>query len=53
MERGMEKANSRKEIKIVKDIIHLQFLMDKPSLFVPFVEILDMLKTPAEPKKGQ
>jgi hypothetical protein len=53
MERGMEKANSRKEIKMVKDIIHLQFLMSKPSLFVPFVEILDTLKTPAEPKKGQ
>jgi hypothetical protein len=53
MERGMEKANSRKEGRMVKEIIHLQFLMDKPSLFVPFVEILDTLKTHAEPKKGQ
>jgi hypothetical protein len=49
----MVKENSREERKMVMDIIHLQFLMDKQSLFVPFVEILDMLKTPAEPKKGQ
>jgi hypothetical protein len=47
------KENSRKERKMVKDIIHLQLLMDKKILFVPFVEILDMLKTPAEPKKGK
>jgi hypothetical protein len=47
MERGMEKENSRKKRKMVKEIIHLQFLMDKPSLFVPFVEILDTFKTPA------
>jgi hypothetical protein len=53
MERGMVRENSRKERKMVKDIIHLQYLMDKPSLFVPFVEILDTLKTPAEQKKGQ
>jgi hypothetical protein len=37
----MEKESSRKERKMVKDIINLQLLMDKPSLFVPFVEILD------------
>jgi hypothetical protein len=35
-----------------KDIIDLQLLMDKSSMFVPFVEILDTLKTPAEPSKG-
>jgi hypothetical protein len=53
MEREMVKENSKKERKMVKDIIHLQFLMDKKNLCVPFVEILDTLKTPAEPKKGQ
>jgi hypothetical protein len=53
IERGMVKENSRKERKMVKDIMHIQFLMDKQSLFVPFVEILDTLKTPAEPRKGQ
>jgi hypothetical protein len=53
MERGMVRENSRKERKMVKDIIHLQFLMDKQSMFVTFVEILDTLKKPAEPKKGQ
>jgi hypothetical protein len=53
MEKGMVKTNSRKERKIVKDVIHIHFLMDKQSLFVPFVEILGMLKTPVEPKKGQ
>jgi hypothetical protein len=53
MEKGMVKENSRKERKTVKEIIHLQLLMDKQSLFVPFVKILDMLKTPAEPKKGK
>jgi hypothetical protein len=37
MEKGMVRENSRKERKMVKDIIHLQFLMDKPSLFVHFV----------------
>jgi hypothetical protein len=47
MKRGMAKENSRKERRI------LQFLMGKQSLFVPFVEILDMLKTPAELKKEQ
>jgi hypothetical protein len=52
-ERALVKENSRKERKIAKDIIHLQLLMDKQNLFVPFVEILDTLKTPAEPKKGQ
>jgi hypothetical protein len=49
----MVRENSRKERGMVKDIIHLQFLMDKQLLFVPFVDILNMLKTPAEPKKGQ
>jgi hypothetical protein len=49
----MVKENPRKERKMVKDIIHLQFFMDKQSLFVPFVEILDMFKTPADPKKWQ
>jgi hypothetical protein len=53
VEKGMVKKNSRKERKMSKDIIHLQFLMANQSLFVPFVELLDMLKTPAEPKKGQ
>jgi hypothetical protein len=51
VEKGMVKGNSRKGRKMVKDIIHLQLLMDKTSLFVPFVETLAMLKTPAEPKK--
>jgi hypothetical protein len=53
VEKGMVKVNSRKERNMVKDIIHLQFLMDKQSLFVPFVETLTTLKTPAEPKKEQ
>jgi hypothetical protein len=53
MEKGMVRENSRKERKMVKDIIHLQLLMDKQSLFVSFVEILYTLKTPADPKKGQ
>jgi hypothetical protein len=53
MERGMAKENSRKEIRMVKEIMHLRFLMGKQSLFVPFVEILVMLKTPAELKKEQ
>jgi hypothetical protein len=48
MVRGMAKENSRKEIRMVKGIIHLQFLMGKHSLFVPVVEILAMLKTPVE-----
>jgi hypothetical protein len=53
VERGMAKENSRKERRMVKDIMHLKLLMDKQSLFVPFVEILDMLKTPTEPRKEQ
>jgi hypothetical protein len=53
VEQGMVKENSRKERIFFKDIIHLQFLMDKQSMFVPFVEILDMMKTPAEPRKEQ
>jgi hypothetical protein len=53
MERGMARENSRKERRMVKEIIHLQFLMGKQSLFVPFVEILDTLKTPEELKKEQ
>jgi hypothetical protein len=53
MEIVMVRENSRKERKMVKDIIHLQLLMDKESLFVPFEEILDTFKTPAESKKGQ
>jgi hypothetical protein len=53
MERGMVREKSRKERRMVKDIIHLHFFMDKQSLFVTFVEILDMLRTPAEPKKGK
>jgi hypothetical protein len=53
MESGMENSNSRKQRKMVNDIKHIQLLMDKPSLFVPFVEILETLKTPADPKKGQ
>jgi hypothetical protein len=51
VEKGMAKENSRKERRTVKEITHLRFLMGKQSLFVPFVEILDMLKTPAELKK--
>jgi hypothetical protein len=47
------RENSRKERKMVKDIIHHQFLIDKQSLFVHFVEILDTLKKPVEPKKYQ
>jgi hypothetical protein len=47
------KGKFKKGKKMVKDIIHLQFLMDKQSLFITFVEILDMLKTPAEPRKEQ
>jgi hypothetical protein len=38
---------------MVKENIHLQFLMGKQSLFDPSVEILVMLKTPAELKKEQ
>jgi hypothetical protein len=53
VERGMAKENSRKERRMVKKIMHLQLLMDKQSLFVTFVEILDILKTPADPKKEQ
>jgi hypothetical protein len=53
MERGMAKENSRKEKRMVQEIMHLWFLMGNESLFVPFVEILDMLKTPAEPEKEQ
>jgi hypothetical protein len=53
MVRGMAKENSTKERRMVKEIIHLQFLMGKQSLFVPFVEILAMLKTPTELKKEQ
>jgi hypothetical protein len=53
MERGIAKENSRMERIMVKDIMHLLFLMGKQSLFVPFVEILVMLKTPAELKKEQ
>jgi hypothetical protein len=53
MARGMAKENSRKERRMVKEIIHLQFLMGKQILFVPFVEILVMLKTPAELEKWQ
>jgi hypothetical protein len=49
----MVKENSRKERRMVKEILHLQLLMGKQSPFVHFVEILDMLKTPAEPKKEQ
>jgi hypothetical protein len=30
--RGMEKENSRKERKMVKDIIHIQFLIDTQSI---------------------
>jgi hypothetical protein len=51
MERGMAKENLRKETRMVKEIMHLRFLMGKQSLFVPFVEILVMLKKPAELKK--
>jgi hypothetical protein len=53
MERGMAKENSRKERRMVKEIMHLRFLMGKQSLFVSFVEILGMLKKPAELKKKQ
>jgi hypothetical protein len=53
MARGMARENSRKERRMVREIMHLQFLMGKQSLFVPFVEILAMLKTPAELKKEQ
>jgi hypothetical protein len=53
VEKGMVKENSRKEKKMVKDIIHLQLLMDNQSLFVPFVEILEILKTPVDPRKEQ
>jgi hypothetical protein len=53
MERGMARENSRKERKMVKEIMHIRFLMGKQSLFVPFVELLDTLKIPAEPKKEQ
>jgi hypothetical protein len=45
--RGMAKENSGKEI------IHLRILMGKQSLFVPFMEILDILKAPADLKKEQ
>jgi hypothetical protein len=49
----LSKKNSRKERRMVKEIIHLQFSMGKQSLFVLFVEILAMLKSPAELKKEQ
>jgi hypothetical protein len=48
MDRGMAKENSRKERRMVKEIMHLRLLMGKQSLFVIFLEILVMLKTPAE-----
>jgi hypothetical protein len=47
------KENSIKERSMIKEIMHVRFLMGKQSLFVPFVEILDMLKTPAELNKEQ
>jgi hypothetical protein len=53
MERGMVRENLIKERRMVQEITHLRFLMGKQSLIVPFVEILDMLKTPAELKKEQ
>jgi hypothetical protein len=34
IEGGTVRENSKKERKMVKDIIHLQFLMDRQSLFV-------------------
>jgi hypothetical protein len=51
--KGNGNENSRKERRMVKEIIHLQLLMGKQSLFVPFVEILAMLKTPAELENEQ
>jgi hypothetical protein len=36
VEKGMVKENSRKERKMFKEIIHLQFFMDKQSLFFSF-----------------
>jgi hypothetical protein len=47
----MAKENSRKKRRMVKEIMHLRFLMGKQSPFIPSVVILDMLKTPAELKK--
>jgi hypothetical protein len=38
---------------MVNEIMRLQFLTGKQSIFVPFVEILDMLKTPAELRNGR
>jgi hypothetical protein len=42
-----------KERRMVKEIIHLQFLKGKHNLFVPFVEILAMFTTHAELEKEQ
>jgi hypothetical protein len=53
MERGMEKEHSRKKRRMVKRIMILGFLFEKQSLFVPFVEIMYMLKKHAELKKEQ